>query len=122
MALMKNLMVTECNGVEASEPYQSHNQRQMNHHSAKAMEMSRMSRNHAIHAEHTGEASMEKGGHVRAAMDDAMGQHKELARAYGAAAKAHLSLADHHAAQFKKERTDTVKDMTTTPKKIKALK
>jgi hypothetical protein len=103
MASMKKLMLEHypdaSNTSSLIDYNQSHDQRMMNHHSAKAMDMSRMSRNHAIHAD-------------TIQNDDTKGQHTELARAYGCAAKAHLSLADHHAAQFKKERTDTVKDMT----------
>jgi hypothetical protein len=100
MASMKKLMLENYpDAANTLTDYQSHDQRMMNHHSAKAMDMSRMSRNHALHAD-------------TIQNDDTKGQHTELARAYGAAAKAHLSLADHHAIQFKKERTDTVKDMT----------
>lgn len=102
MASMKKLMV-ECEAATMERP-QSYHQGQMNHHSAKAMEVSRLARNHSLHAE--------------AVIDDTAGQHKELAQAYGSAANAHLSLADHHAAQFKKERTDTVKDLTKPLKSI----
>lgn len=99
MATMKRLMNEHYGEVSATMPCESFHQGQMNHHSAKAMEMSRMARNHAIHAD-------------TIQNDDTKGQHTELARAYGDAAKAHLALADHHTIQFKKERTDQVKDMT----------
>lgn len=103
MATMKRLMTEHF--PDAAPECQSYHQGQMNHHSGKAMEVSRLSRNHAIHGEE--------------GVDDSVaGQHNELARAYGDAAKAHLSLADHHAAQFKKERTDTVKDMTKPIKNV----
>ena len=106
MATMKKLM-NEC-GIELAPP-QTYHQGQMNHHAAKALETGRLARNHA----YQGEEGVD---------DTVAGQHNELSRAYGAAAKAHLSLADHHSAEFKKERTDSVKQMTTTPKKEKALK
>lgn len=102
MAKMKTLMECGYGTASVEEPSQTYHQRQMNHHSAKAFEAGRMSRNHALHGE--------------AVTDDASGQHKELARAYGSAAKAHLSLADHHSFHFKKERSDSVKQMTAPPK------
>jgi hypothetical protein len=100
MATMKKLM-NEDYGSSAEVDTQTDHQRQMNHHSAQAMDMSRKSRAHAFHADSV-------------QYDDAKGMHTELMRAYGTAAKAHLGLADHHAVAFKKERTDVVKDMTKT--------
>lgn len=102
MATMKRLMTEHYDSPMPDE--QTHHQRQMNHHSTRALEASRLSRGHALQAEHY--AANPDTNHSLA------GHYASLSKQYGEAAKMHLTLADHHAVHFKKERNDTIKDMT----------
>jgi len=100
---LKDLLTEHYGESNALRPI-SGNEQDMNDHHARAIECSHRHRFYRDRSEWV--------------PDDTKGQYAELARAYESAAKTHLSLADHHTFQVKKERQRTVGEMLKKPKAV----